>query len=116
MQRLILRRFSKAFASVLEYNQNNSPADIELATLRKRLIYRSSNLGMLELDIMVGGWTRSHVEELNKDQCLAFEQQVLNQETPNLYFQLLGTEPVDENDLPEFIQIIRKQAKNRSDN
>ncbi len=64
---------------------------------------------MLELDLMVGGWAKNFVNKLTFEQCIAFENQVLSQETPNLYFQLLGTDRSEKEILPEYIQKIRTQ-------
>lgn len=44
-----------------------------LATRRKRLLYQSSRRGTKEADILLGGFARAHVDELDAAQLDRFE-------------------------------------------
>lgn len=37
-----------------------------LAALRGQMLYRARNLGMKELDLIVGSWATHHVKKMNK--------------------------------------------------
>lgn len=65
-------------------------------TYKKQLIFRSRNLGMKELDLLVGTWAAKHVPDLSYSECTRFEEEVLHMETPDLS-QFL-TEKVNEFD------------------
>lgn len=54
----------------------------DLAALRGQMTYRARNLGMKELDLIVGSWATRFVPGLNKEQLTEFNKQVLQQETP----------------------------------
>lgn len=53
-------------------------------TYKKQLIFRSRNLGMKELDLLVGTWAAKHVPDLSYSECTRFEEEVLHMETPDL--------------------------------
>lgn len=65
---------------------------IDLSALRKQLIFRSGNLGMLELDLVVGSWAREKIPTMDRQECLDYNKEVLELETPNIYRKILGTE------------------------
>lgn len=43
------------------------------------MLYRAKNLGMKELDLIVGSWAAKNVQALNKEELLEFNKQVLQQ-------------------------------------
>lgn len=61
---------------------DNRPTCIN--TYKKQLIFRSRNLGMKELDLLVGTWAAKHVPDLSYSECIRFEEEVLHMETPDL--------------------------------
>lgn len=74
------------------------------------MLYRAKNLGMKELDLIVGSWATNNIHTLNKDELLEFNKQVLQQETPQLIRKLLGYDKIDPSEL--FVQRIRQFALN----
>ena len=62
----------------------------DVDALRGQMLWRSKNLGVKELDLIVGSWAVNFLKNLNKDQLLEYNQQVINQETPDLTKKLLG--------------------------
>ncbi len=87
---------------------DRQPADVQ--DFRKQLAFRSRNLGMKELDLLVGKWAQTHLGALGREELQRFEQQVLSLETPDLY-QLL-TSPRSDFDALElpgshFLQAVR---------
>lgn len=55
------------------------------------MLYRARNLGMKQLDLIVGSWATYNVDKMNKDQLMNFNKEVLLQETPDLMKKLMGT-------------------------
>lgn len=82
----------------------------DLAALRGQMTYRARNLGMKELDLIVGSWAVRYVPELDKEQLLEFNKQVLQQETPELIRKLLGYQSIDSSE--NWVQNIRNFAVN----
>lgn len=74
------------------------------------MLYRAKNLGMKELDLIVGSWATNNIHTLNKEELLEFNKQVLQQETPELIRKLLGYDKIDPSEL--FVQRIRQFALN----
>lgn len=70
----------------------------DLAALRGQMLYRAKNLGMKQLDLIVGSWATHNVNKLNKEQLLNFNKEVLQQETPDLIRKLLGYQEIDESE------------------
>ncbi len=62
----------------------------DVSALRGQMLYRAKNLGMKQLDLIVGSWATHNVHKLNKEQLLNFNREVLQQETPDLIRKLLG--------------------------
>ncbi len=54
--------------------------------------YRSDNLGMLELDLVVSKYVTRHIDQWTDDQCSQFYSQVLSKETPDLYKLIISQE------------------------
>lgn len=51
----------------------------DLPSLRGQMLYRSRNLGMKELDLIVGSWANKNIHQMNIDQLNDFNHQVLQQ-------------------------------------
>ncbi len=51
----------------------------EVSSLRGQMLYRAKNLGMKELDLIVGSWASKNVNTLGKDELLEFNKQMLQQ-------------------------------------
>ncbi|CAM6005790.1 unnamed protein product [Sphagnum balticum] len=64
--------------------------------LKGQLLYRSKNLGVKELDLIIGSWATHNLKTLSQDQLLEYHQEVLQQETPDLWKKVLGYEPIGE--------------------
>ena len=62
----------------------------EVSALRGQMLYRAKNLGVKELDLIVGSWATHFVQSLQKEELIAFNREILQQETPDLVKKLLG--------------------------
>lgn len=51
---------------------------VDLDSRRKSILYRSSNLGMLELDLLVGKFAKNNFQNLSEEDCDAYETQILS--------------------------------------
>lgn len=79
-------------------------------SLQRQLIFRCSNLGMLELDLILGSWARKRIPNLNHSELFKFNEEILSLETPEIYLKVLG---VKKNDSPgEFEKELRNYAQN----
>uniref|UniRef100_A0A7S2UZS5 Succinate dehydrogenase assembly factor 2, mitochondrial n=1 Tax=Fibrocapsa japonica TaxID=94617 RepID=A0A7S2UZS5_9STRA len=56
---------------------------------RKRLIYRSKQRGLLEVDLLLGSWASQRVPSMTREEVLAYEALLLK-ESPDLLAMLLG--------------------------
>ena len=54
----------------------------DVNALRGQMLYRAKNLGVKELDLIVGSWAQNYIKEMNEKDLLLFNKQVLQQETP----------------------------------
>ncbi len=43
------------------------------------MLYRSKNLGVKELDLIIGSWALNFLKTLNKEQLLEYNQEVIMQ-------------------------------------
>lgn len=76
----------------------------------KRLLYRAKQRGVLELDLLVGGWAQAHIGTLS-DKQLNDLRLVLDQESPDLLQWLLGqAAPPAEVAANEVFQSIKSQV------
>lgn len=77
----------------------------ETEPLRKQLLFRSKNLGMKELDLLVGRWATLNFPKMNYEELQQFNQEVLSKETPDLNKMLLTKdgEPTE-----RFLKLIRE--------
>ena len=76
--------------------------------LRGQMLYRAKNLGVKELDLIVGSWAVNHVKKMSKEDLIAFNDEVLQQETPDLVKKLLGEVEIDKSE--RVVQQIRNYA------
>lgn len=64
----------------------------DLEVLRKQLLFRSKNLGVKELDLLVGNWAKKNLQSMNDLELKQFNEEVLMKETPDLTKMLLTKE------------------------
>ena len=74
----------------------------ELPVLRKQLIYKSKNMGMKELDIILGNWAADNLPLFSEENCLNYYEEVLQMETPDV-LRLLTVKNLT-NEENEFLQ------------
>ena len=70
------------------------PLETNVASLRKQLLYRSKNLGMRELDLLIGTWAEHNLQSLTEGELQEFHSEVLKHETPDLVKKLMGQLPI----------------------
>lgn len=51
----------------------------DVDALRGQMLWRSKNLGVKELDLIVGSWAANFLKTLNYDQLLEYNKQVIMQ-------------------------------------
>lgn len=110
----IAPKIRKNFEDLIN-SYDKEPQDLE--AFQKRLIYRSSNLGMLELDLLVGTWAKQYLPKMNIEECQRYEREIISIETPDLHKVLLCNEKEFEDFVygeDHFISSIRKFGKNPS--
>jgi succinate dehydrogenase assembly factor 2 len=83
MEEDALLRIAKPKADEIFQRHIQLPGD-DLATRRKRLIYRSKQRGWLEVDLLLGIWASENVPKLEVDDLDQFEDFV-NMETIDIY-------------------------------
>ena len=64
---------------------------INIDELRKKIIYRSNYRGTKEMDKLLGAFTKTYIDELNKDDLIKLEK-LLDIDDSNLYNFLNGLE------------------------
>ena len=67
---------------------------------------------MRELDLIVGAWALRNLSGLSHENLVAFNQQVLKHETPDLLKKILGQQPISESE--EYVKQIRLFALDKS--
>lgn len=79
---------------------DKKPSNIQ--DYRKMLVYRSKNLGMKELDLLIGTWAEVNLKTLDRDQLNRYEEEIIQMETPDLH-KILSSSPSEfaKEDLPE---------------
>ena len=70
--------------------------DQDLDVIRKRLIYRAWHRGTREMDMLIGGFAKSHVPEFSSDELSEFEN-ILNMPDQDLYDWYSGRKQIPEN-------------------
>lgn len=86
-----------------------------LQDYQKQLIWRSRNMGMLEMDLVLGKWCRQNIHKLNLEQTKRLEREIFRVETPDLHkLMMMNNQEIQEHDLPHdhFIFALRDFAKN----
>lgn len=74
---------------------NYAPIEQEVTALRGQLLFRAKNLGVRELDLIVGTWAKHNLPNYSHPQLMKFNEQVLLHETPELLKKILGQSPID---------------------
>ena len=88
--------------------QINNSEDV----LKKKIIWRSGNLGMLELDVLVGKFAKRNIPNLTLPECKEYEQEVLSKETSDLFFMLIENKEQDPPEMGKFLKWIKKEGRN----
>jgi len=57
--------------------KNFNSLEKDISSLRKQLIFRSNNMGMKELDVVIGAWADIHVPHLSQQECHKFYNEVI---------------------------------------
>jgi succinate dehydrogenase flavin-adding protein (antitoxin of CptAB toxin-antitoxin module) len=87
----LLLRVGRQFSVTLE---NYSVIETDIAALKGQMMFRSKNLGVRELDLIVGTWAKYNIPNYSHQQLLQFNQEVLHHETPDLLKKILGQLPI----------------------
>jgi succinate dehydrogenase flavin-adding protein (antitoxin of CptAB toxin-antitoxin module) len=61
--------------------------------LRKMIWYRCGRTGTQETEYLLKEWAKSNLNKMNRDELILFHQQVIDQETLDLYQILMGHQP-----------------------
>lgn len=86
--------------------------ETDVSALRGQLLYRSKNMGLKEIDLIVGSWAQNHIHSLNLEELQKFNKEVLQKETPDLLRKLLGYEEIEKGE--EYVNKIRQFALDSS--
>lgn len=62
----------------------------DTAAIRRMIRYRCEHAGVKEVEILLKQWIDLNLELMNREQLVQFHEEVLTQETPDLYKILLG--------------------------
>lgn len=68
---------------------DRKPQDLE--GYCKMLIFRSKNLGMKELDLLIGSWAVRNLKKLSREELQRYEYEIIQMETPDLHKILSST-------------------------
>lgn len=77
---------------------------------QRRIIYRSRNRGLLELDILLGGWAAKYVPSMDEAQVSAVEV-LLDADTPDVLHWIMGQEAPPESCSDEIMRSLRRYAE-----
>ncbi|KAL4475213.1 hypothetical protein ABPG72_018870 [Tetrahymena utriculariae] len=105
----VIRRVFCQSAQTTYANQFTIENDLE--NLKKQLTWRASNMGMRELDLLLGTFAKDKLKSFSKDELVQFNKDVLILETPVLNKILLGQLPIPDGN--KFIPIVIEYAKNK---
>ncbi|CAD8074670.1 unnamed protein product [Paramecium sonneborni] len=89
----------------------NRPTDLH--SYQKMLMHRCTNLGMKELDIILGRWSQEFVPKMNYEELNQMESEILDLDTIDIYNLLLQVKVAEElKPLEElkYVQEIRNYA------
>lgn len=79
---------------------------INIDARRKRLIYRANYRGFKEADMILGGYAKAHVHEMNETDIAMFED-LLGAKDHDIYGWINGTLPVPANYDTELLSKLR---------
>lgn len=64
-----------------------------LGDFRKMIHYRCGRTGTKETEYILKEWAQLNLEQMNREELIQFHQQVIDQETLDLYEIMLGHKP-----------------------
>ncbi|KRX03356.1 Flavinator of succinate dehydrogenase [Pseudocohnilembus persalinus] len=82
----------------------------DIDALRRQIYFRANNMGMKELDLIVGTWIKKNVNNMNMEELQQFHREILEYETPLLTKIILGQEEFSDN--TKYQSILRDWAFN----
>jgi antitoxin CptB len=83
-----------------------SPTPEDIATRRRRLLWRATHRGNREMDLVLGGYVRTHIDALTVPELDELEA-IVHLEDPMLMSWVVGREPVPaEHDTPLVAKIL----------
>ena len=78
----------------------------ELATCRKRALYRATHRGTMEMDWLLGRFAKAHLENIDRES-LAYFERFLEQPDPTLQNMILGQEDATRSEFAALIEDVR---------
>jgi len=75
---------------------DNKLEHMDMATRRKRLVYRSNYRGFKEADMILGGYAKAHIGTMTDAEVIMFED-LLNAKDHDIYGWIMGTLAVPAN-------------------
>ena len=69
---------------------------------------------MLELDILVGEWSKKNIPNFSIDDCQLYEKEVLSLETSDLFFRLIELKKTDEYEMNYYLKRIKMEGRSFS--
>ena len=88
------------------------PADTE--ALRRVVMYRCSRAGILEVEIVLKDWATVNLPSMSHEQLVAFHDEVLEEETPDLLAYLTGQKPAPQSEYFQKLMSCVEARKNRT--
>ncbi len=86
-----MTRATRYGAHMIDENEH-----IDMATRRKRLVYRSNYRGFKEADLILGGYAKANIETMTDEDVMMFEA-LLGEKDHDIYGWIMGTIPVPAN-------------------
>merc|ERR1719152_333592 len=94
---------------VLLRGWRSRPEDLKL--YQQQCVWRSSNLGMKELDLAFGMWSKKNMHNLSREECEKYEREILQSESPELWKWILEDPKesgADKQPQDHYIHVVRK--------
>jgi len=89
---------------------NGAAAAADVEVRRKRLLYQCKQRGILEVDIVLGGWARDNIHKLSATE-LDHLEELVNEESCDLNDWLVAQRPYPNRLNTQLISTIREHAR-----